>query len=117
MYKDYKYTTSNPVYQWDYGQKLIMYGLDTTNEVIQVHFTDNSCKRTIVILASKSADYYQVSIPDGLLENCFHINAYIYLITDDSGYTTHLISLPVIARKKPEGFISQDDPVIKIPIK
>lgn len=60
---DYKYTTSSPVYQWDYGQKLIVYGLDTTNEVIQVHFTDNSCERTIVRLASKHADYYQVSIP------------------------------------------------------
>ena len=110
---DYKYSTSSPVYQWDYGQKLIMYGLDTTNEVIQVHFTDNSCERTIVRLASKYADYYQVSIPDGLLENCFPINAYIYLITDDSGYTTHLISIPVIARKKPEGFTSHDDPVIR----
>ena len=48
---DYKYSTSSPVYQWDYGQKLIMYGLDTTNDVIQVHFTDNSCERTIVRLA------------------------------------------------------------------
>ena len=55
---DYKYSTSSPVYQWDYGQKLIMYSLDTTNDVIQVHFTDNSCERTIVRLASKNADYY-----------------------------------------------------------
>ena len=110
---DYKYSTSSPVYQWDYGQKLIMYGLDTTSEVIQVHFTDNSCERTIVRLASKYADYYQVSIPDGLLENSFPINAYIYLITEDSGETTHQISIPVIARKKPEGFTSQDDPIIQ----
>ena len=53
-----------------------MYGLDTTNEVIQVHFTDNSCERTIVRLTYKYADNYQVSIP-------------------------------VITRKKPEGFTSQ----------
>ena len=113
---DYKYTTSNPVYQWDYGRKLNIYGLNTTDEVIQVHFADNSCERTIVRLASKYADYYQVSIPDGLLENSFPINAYIYLITDDSGETTHQISIPVIARKKPEGFTSHDDPVIKTQI-
>ena len=94
-----------------------MYGLDTNNEVIQVHFTNNSCERTIVRLASKNADYYQISISDGVLENSFPINAYIYLITDDSGETTHLISIPFIARKKPKGFISQDDPVINIPIK
>ena len=79
---DYKYSTSSPVYRWDYGQKLIMYGLDTTNDVIQVHFTDNSCERTIVRLVSKYADYYKVSIP-------------------------------VIARKKPEGFTSVDDPTIQ----
>lgn len=94
-----------------------MYGLDTTNDVIQVHFTDNSSERTIVRLASKNADYYQVSISDGLLENSFPINAYIYLITDNSGEITHQISIPVIARKKPEGFTSHDDPVINIPIK
>lgn len=113
---DYKYSTSSPVYQWDYGQKLIMYGLDTTNDVIQVHFTDNSCERTIVRLASKNANYYQISIPDGLLENSFPINAYIYLLTNDSGNTTHQISIPVIARKKPEGFASQNNPVIKTQI-
>ena len=82
---DYKYSTSNPVYQWDYGRKLNIYGLNTTDEVIQVHFTDNSCERTIVRLASKNDDYYQVSIP-------------------------------VIARKKPEGFTSQNDPIIKTQI-
>lgn len=113
---DYKYSTSSPVYQWNYGQKFIMYGLDTTNDVIQVHFTDNLCERTIVRLASKYANYYQVSIPDGLLENCFPINAYIYLITDDSGETTHQISIPVIAKKKPEGFTSQNAPIIKTQI-
>lgn len=114
---DYKYSTSSPVYQWGYGQKFIMYGLDTTNEVIQVHFTDNSCERTIVRLASKNTDYYQVFIPDGLLENSFPINAYIYLITEDSGETTHQISIPVIARKKPKGFTNQNNPVINLPIK
>lgn len=74
---DYKYSTSNPVYQRYYGQKLILHGLDTTNDVIQVYFTDNSCERTIVGLASKYVDYYQVSISDGVLENNFPINAYI----------------------------------------
>ena len=46
----------------DYGQKLVMYGLDTTSEVIQVNFTDNSCERTIVRLTSKYSDYYQIYI-------------------------------------------------------
>jgi len=82
---DYKYSTSSPVYQCDYVRKLIMYGLDTTNDVIQVHFTDNSYERIIVRLASKNSDYYQVFIP-------------------------------VIASKKPEGFTSQNDPIIQTQI-
>lgn len=93
-----------------------MYGLDTTNEVIQVHFTDNSCERTIVRQASKNADYYQISIPDDLLGNSFPINSYIYLIIDNSGETIHQISIPVIAGKKPEGFTSQNDHTIKTQI-
>ena len=53
----YKYTTSNPIYQWGYGLKLIIYGLNTTDEVIQVYFADNSCERTIVRLDSRNNDY------------------------------------------------------------
>ena len=108
-----KEATSTPLHQWDYGQKMKIYGLDVTDEVIQVHFCDRSCQRTTVRLATKYNDYYQVAIPDGLLENHYSINAFVFVVASDSGTTTHHITIPVIARKKPEGFVSQDDPTIQ----
>lgn len=39
---DYKQATSNPVYQWDYGRELYIYGLESTDATIQVHFSDIS---------------------------------------------------------------------------
>lgn len=112
-----KETTANPIYQWDYGQQLYIYGLNSTDATIQVHFADRSCERTIVRLATYEVTddvtnvevYYKVQIPDSLLENSYSINAFIYVVTNDSGATTHHINIPVIARKKPEGFISELD--------
>ena len=37
--------------------------------------------------------------PDGLLENSYSINAFIYMVNSDSGNTTHHITIPVLARK------------------
>ena len=85
---DYKQATSNPVYQWDYGRELYIYGLNSTDATIQVPFSDRSCERTIVRLAtffptdnvSNFEIYYKVQIPDELLENSYHINAFIYMV-------------------------------------
>ena len=53
---------------------------------------------------------YKVQITDSLLENSYSINAFVYVVTSDSGNTTHHINIPVIVRIKPEGFISELDP-------
>lgn len=112
---DYKQATSNPVYQWDYGRELYIYGLKSSDATIQVHFSDRSCERTIVRLAtffptdnvSNFEIYYKVQIPDELLENSYPINAFIYMVDAESGQTTHYINIPVVARKKPAGFVSK----------
>ena len=107
-----KEATAAPLYQWDYGQVLQIYGLGITDATIEVHFCDKSCERTEVRLASYDSNnkYYKVSIPDVLLENSYSINVFVYRTTADSGNTTHHITIPVIARKKPAGFISKPDP-------
>lgn len=68
-----KEITSNPVYQWDYGRQLHIYGLNITDAVIQVHFSDKSSERTEVRLATSENDYHKISIPDVLLENSYLI--------------------------------------------
>ena len=109
-----KEATSSPIYQWDYGRWLLIYGIESTDATIQVHFYDRSCERAIVRLATYEIAnnvevYYKVQIPNGLLENSYSIDAYIYLVSSECGNTTHHISIPVIARKKPDGFISIPD--------
>ena len=102
-----KEATSNPIYQWDYGRQLYIYGIKSTDATIQVHFCDKSCDRSIVRLATYEVSndvsnvevYYKVQIPDGLLENSYSINAFIYMVNSDSGNTTHHITIPVLARK------------------
>ena len=106
-----KEATSSALYQWDYGQKLQIYGIELSDVIIQVHFCDKSCDRTIVRLATlfdaiTSNPYYVVSIPDSLLENDWEIPAFIYKVDSESENTTYRIKLPVFKRKKPEEFIN-----------
>lgn len=82
---DNKEATSSPVYQWDYRRWLLIYGIESNEATIQVHFYDRSCERAIVRLATycvtdevNNVDvYYKVQIPDTLLENTYSINAFM----------------------------------------
>ena len=81
-----KEATSSSLYQWDYGQKLQIYGTELNDITIQVHFCDKSCDRTIVRIASllDAATSNVVSIPDSLLENDWDINAFIYKVDTEA---------------------------------
>ena len=76
-----KEATSGPVCQGDY----LIYGIESIEATIQVHFYDRSCERVIVRFATycvtdevNNVDvYYKVLIPDTLLENSYSINAFI----------------------------------------
>lgn len=61
--------TSSHLTVWDYGQKLMVYGLSSPPEIVEVHFSDNTTTKNIVRPASKVDEYFDVSIPDRLLEN------------------------------------------------
>lgn len=99
--------TANAVYQWDFGHKLQITGSGLS--VCQVHFSDKTCKETIVRMGSLvNANTLEVTIPDRLLENKYTINAFIYKLEDTSGETVVHITIPVIERPRPEDFI---DPV------
>lgn len=80
-----KEATSGPVCQGDYGRWLLIYGIESNETTIQVHFYDSSCERAIVRFATYCVSdkvnnvdvYYKVQIPDGLLENSYSINAFM----------------------------------------
>lgn len=75
----YDEITSSKLTQWDYGQKLFVYGLTNIPEVVEVHFWDKSCDKAIVTIANKFDDHLEVIIPDDLLKNEYPITAFIYL--------------------------------------
>lgn len=105
----YDEVTVEPIYQWDYGRKLRISGLDLPLAV-QVHFCDKSCDKAIIHIAYKHDDYWEVPIPNALLQNSYGIQAYIYLTDEASGKTTKTIHIPITARTKPADFISEPDP-------
>lgn len=108
----YDEITASKLTQWDYGQQLHIYGLADLPEMIEVHFCDRSCEKTIVRIGNKVDEHYEVAIPDRLLENEFSINAFIYLKDTSCGETVKTIRIPVVARKQPENYVDPDDPTV-----
>lgn len=97
-------TVQEEVYQWDYGQRLRITGLDVPN-LTQVHFADKSTNEALVRIGTLVDDGLEVTIPDKLLENQYPINAYVYVANTNEGYTIKVIHIPVTARAKPETYV------------
>lgn len=90
-------TAQTSLYQWDYGQLLIISGLDLPSP-FECHFANDGDAETITMLGNDSA----VTIPDQFLTSGKSINAYIYLHTgDDDGETEYKITIPVLTRPQP----------------
>ena len=58
-----KETTANPLWQYDYGQTLVIRGLDLP-ALYEVHFGQSKTGNAVTMLG----DGYGVPIPDALLE-------------------------------------------------
>lgn len=93
--------TVNGLHQWDYGRKLEIQA-DDLQSLIEVHFAcagmTEAVVRTCVILGGVA----EAAIPDQCLEQTTPITAWVYVVGDTSGTTTKTITLPIIARTKPQ---------------
>lgn len=107
-----KVESSKPLYQWDYGRKLVIKG-DNLPNACQVHFCDRTCDKTKVRIASPIEDGMEVSIPDDLLENEYPIEAFFYVTEEDKGYTIIQVHIPVIKRKQPEEYTEPIPPAVQ----
>lgn len=90
-------TTQTPLWQYDYGQILVIQGLQlpTSYEVQFCNSTD-----TTAITSIGNAD--GVTIPDQFLRSGERIYAYIYLHTgEDDGETEYKVTIPVMDRAEP----------------
>ena len=90
-------TAQTSLYQWDYGQLLIISGLDLPSP-FEAHFCNDGDAETVTMLGNDN----MVTIPDQFLTRGKSINAYIYLHTgDDDGETEYKITIPVLTRPQP----------------
>lgn len=88
-------STTCPLYQWDYGQILMITGI-TLPDAYEVNFAQGSETCTVIGTAEG------VEIPDEYLQNASDIIAYLYLHTGETdGETVYELTIPVIARPEP----------------
>lgn len=91
------YSSTAPLYQYDYGQKLVFDGFDLP-DAFEVHFSNGLAEDATTQIGADNA----VNIPDAYLLTGKNISAWIYLHTgNDDGETTYFIEIPVTERAKP----------------
>lgn len=89
---------TNRLWQYDYGQKLVISGVDLP-DTFEVHFCNRGDSTTTTQLGSDN----EVEIPDIYLQKAAWVDAFIYLhATADDGETVYKISIPVQDRPEPE---------------
>lgn len=90
-------TAQTALWQYDYGQLLIVAGLELPHS-FQVHFCNEGDSTTTEVLGEDGV----VEIPDAYLQTGKNINAFIYLHTgEDDGETECQITILVCARPQP----------------
>ena len=90
-------TTTDPLYQWDYGQVLKLTGADLP-EAYEVHFALATSGEAIVMIGNADG----VAIPDQLLDQAGQLHAWLYLHSGDAdGETVRHIYTRIIPRAKP----------------
>ncbi len=90
-------TTTDPLYQWDYGQVLRLTGADLP-EAYEVHFALATSGEAIVMIGGADG----VAIPDQLLDQVGQLHAWLYLHSGDAdGETVRHIYTRIIPRAKP----------------
>lgn len=88
---------SSPLYQYDYGQKVRIFGLNLPAHY-EVHFSNYERGDATVVLGSLN----EFDIPDMYLQSGRDIYIWIYLHTgNNDGETEYQITIPIIKRAKP----------------
>ena len=88
---------SRPVYQYDYGQVLVLDGLELP-DAYEVHFANGAAGESVTQIGGASG----VSIPDAMLLSGAPVHVWLYLHTGtDDGETVLHGMIPVILRARP----------------
>ena len=97
--------TVNGLHQWDYGQLLEIYAADLPG-FVEVHFACVGMAEAVVRTGASGGEgakrFAEVAIPDSCLEQTSPVTAWVYLVGSTSGSTNKTITLPIIARPRPQ---------------
>lgn len=110
----FDHTEVSGLWQYDYGQKLRIQGLNLP-PAVEIHFSLSKSGGDSESRVGVTRDgVTDVPIPDSMLENGgtiqnYYIYAFIYLTDKDSGKTVKWIQLHVNSRPKPEAFDSPEE--------
>ena len=100
-------TGTRPVWQYSYGQVLRIQGLQLP-PAVEIHFSlEEKSGDSVTRIGVTRDNVTDVPIPDSMIENDdieedYKIYAFVFLTDDDSGETVRKITIPVMARAKPE---------------
>ena len=108
-----KTVTTEPLYQWDTGQKLALSGLPATSTDIQVHFANAAMAQAIVKATAIENSLPTCDIPNEFLQygSASKARAWVFYRTSNTeGYTVRTVLIPVTPRKRPNDYVSPEDP-------
>lgn len=96
------------VWQYDYGMKLRLQGLQLP-AAVEIHFSVQETRGEAITRVGTTQDgVTDVTIPDSLLENDdatrnYLVYAFVYLTDETSGQTEYKVTIPVNSRPRPNG--------------
>lgn len=96
--------TLHGLYQWDRGRMLEIHD-STLPEQVEVHFAHCDVDVASTALCSVTDGVAIVKIPDPCLRQTTPVFAWVYKTDDTSGRTVRTITMPIIARARPENAI------------
>lgn len=94
--------------QWDYGQKLEIFGLPGIVNA-ELHFCLENDPEAQIVPAEIKGEKISADIPDVLLKRGRNICAYLYIATPEQGKTIKTIFLPVKRRARPGDYSDPPD--------
>ena len=102
-FNTYASYVTDSLYQWDLNRVLSVTGLNLT-VAPEVHFSNASMDKAIVRQATLLNHIVSVGIPNSLLQEPLTISAHIGIYEGDTFKVVEVISIPVIAKKRPADY-------------
>lgn len=93
--------TLHGLYQWDRGRMLEIHD-STLPEQVEVHFAHCDVDVASTALCSVTDGVAIVKIPDPCLRQTTPVFAWVYKTDDTSGRTVRTITMPIVARARPD---------------